>query len=144
MCTKTLPVFQTISGAYFVVVAQSIFANRMVQTLASGSNLDPGLVLNTGASELQSAFSGDDLTSVIDAYMVGIKDVFTFSLASAALSVLLTLLIPLKKLPDREKKQATEEAKKTEGVDEEKEVGGEKKVVEEEKKVNDEEKQVAA
>jgi hypothetical protein len=100
-------VCQTLSGAYFVAIAQSLFANRMLQTLASGSNnLDVGFVLGTGASELQYIFSGDDLTAVIAAYMVGIKDVFTFSLACAAFSVLLTALIPFKRLPDHGKKQA--------------------------------------
>lgn len=123
MCTHTPPVCQTLSGAYFVVVAQSLFANRMLQTLlASASNHDPALVLGTGASELQHVFSGDDLTIVIAAYMVGVKDVFAFSLACAALSVLLALVIPFKKLPDHGKKPATE-TKKREVVDEKKEVG---------------------
>ncbi|KAL5044198.1 hypothetical protein BDW71DRAFT_216009 [Aspergillus fruticulosus] len=112
---------QTLSGAYFVAIAQSLFANRMLQTiLTSASHLDPARVLGTGASELQNVFSGDDLTAVIAAYMVGIRDVFAFSLACAAFSVLLTLVIPLKKLPDHEKKPAATEAaeaKKTEVVD---------------------------
>lgn len=89
------PVCQTLSGAYFVAIAQSLFANRMLQTvLAGASHLDPALVLSTGASELRDVFSGDDLTAVIAAYMVGIKDVFTFSLACAAFSVLVTGIIP--------------------------------------------------
>jgi hypothetical protein len=117
-------VCQTLSGAYFVAIAQSLFANRMLQTvLRSASHLDPALVLGTGASELQNVFSGDDLTEVIAAYMVGIKDVFAFSLACAAFSVLLTLIIPFKKLPDHGKNpSATEaaEAKKTEEANGEK------------------------
>ncbi|KAL4733577.1 major facilitator superfamily domain-containing protein [Aspergillus similis] len=61
------------------------FANRMLQTvLASASHLYSSLVLGTGASELQTVFSGNDLTAVIAAYMVGIKDVFAFSLACVA------------------------------------------------------------
>ncbi|KAK2738431.1 dynein heavy chain [Onygenales sp. PD_40] len=112
---------QTLSGSYFLAIAQSLFANRMLQTiLTSASNLDPALVLGTGASELQRVFRGDDLTAVIAAYMVGIKDVFAFSLACAALSVLLTLIIPFKKLPDHGKKPETA-AKKTEVVEGEKE-----------------------
>ncbi|KAK2809845.1 dynein heavy chain [Emmonsiellopsis sp. PD_5] len=119
--TGIMVMCQTLSGAYFVAIAQSLFANRMLQTiLTSASNLDPALVLGTGASELQQVFRGDDLTAVIAAYMVGIKDVFAFSLACAALSVLLTLLIPFKKLPDPGKKPETE-AKKTVVVEGEKE-----------------------
>ncbi|RAQ41712.1 MFS transporter [Aspergillus flavus] len=123
--TGIMVMCQTLSGAYFVAIAQSIFANRMLQTvLTSASHLDPALVLGTGASELQKAFSGDDLTAVIAAYMVGIKDVFAFSLACAAFSVLLTLIIPLQKLPDHGKKPATEgaDAKKAEVVDGENQV----------------------
>ncbi|KAL4784723.1 major facilitator superfamily domain-containing protein [Aspergillus varians] len=121
--TGIMVMCQTLSGAYFVAIAQSLFANRMLQTvLTSASHLDPAKVLGTGTSELQKTFSGDDLTAVIAAYMVGIKDVFAFSLACAAFSVLLALIIPFKKLPDHGKKPATEaaEAKKTEVGDEEK------------------------
>ncbi|KAL2820184.1 MFS general substrate transporter [Aspergillus cavernicola] len=126
--TGIMVMCQTLSGAYFVAIAQSIFANRMLQTVLSGAaHLDPALVLGTGASELQDVFSGDDLTEVIAAYMVGIKDVFAFSLACAAFAVLLSLIIPFKRLPDHGKKEkpateeAAEEAKKTEVP-----VGGEK------------------
>ncbi|KAH8423344.1 MDR family MFS transporter [Aspergillus melleus] len=107
--TGIMVMCQTLSGAYFVAIAQSLFANRMLQTvLSSASHLDPALVLATGASELQTVFNGDDRTAVIAAYMVGIKDVFAFSLACAAFSVLLSLVIPFKKLPDHGKKPATE------------------------------------
>ena len=82
------PVGNTISGAYFVTAAQSVFANRMLQTLAVNSpNIDGTTVLNTGASQLQRVFSGADLVHVLDAYMVGIKAVFAFSLAGTAFCV---------------------------------------------------------
>jgi hypothetical protein len=114
-------VCQTLSGAYFVAIAQSLFANRMLHALSSGSsNLDVALVLGTGASELQDVFSGDELTAVIAAYMVGIKDVFTFSLACAAFSVLLTALIPFKKLPSHGKKPTEEVKASGEGQEEKK------------------------
>jgi hypothetical protein len=57
---------------------------------------------------------------VIAAYTVGIKDVFAFSLACSAFSVLLTLIIPFKRLPDHGKKPSATEAaetKKTEKPD---------------------------
>lgn len=123
------PVCQTLSGAYFVAIAQSLFANRMLQTvLSSAAHLDATLVLGTGASELQDVFSGDDLKEVIAAYMVGIKDVFAFSLACAAFAVLLSLIIPFKRLPDHGKKDkpATEEATEEENKKAEGTVDGEK------------------
>lgn len=77
----------------------------MLQTVLSGEgHHDITLVLGTGASDIQDVFSGDDLKEVIAAYMVGIKDVFAFSLACAAFAVLLSLIIPFKRLPDHGKK----------------------------------------
>ena len=42
---------------------------------------------------------GEDLAAVLNAYMVGIKDVFAFSMAGVAFTVFLALVIPLKKVP---------------------------------------------
>jgi hypothetical protein len=54
---------QTLSGAYFVAIAHSLFANRMLHAPSSGSsNLDVTLYLGTGASELQDVFIGDEVT----------------------------------------------------------------------------------
>ena len=98
-----------ISGAYFVTAAQSIFANRLLQKLANTApNIDAAKVLATGASEIQRVFSGGDLAAVLDAYMVGIKDVFAFSLAGAAFTVVLAFVIPFKKLPSHDNKKTQE------------------------------------
>jgi len=92
-------VCNSISGAYFVTAAQSIFANYMLKELATHApNIDPVQVLTTGASEVSRVFQGADLTAVHKAYMAGIKDVFAFSLAGAAFTVLLSLAIPFKRL----------------------------------------------
>ncbi|KAF2092922.1 MFS gliotoxin efflux transporter glia [Rhizodiscina lignyota] len=100
---------QPLSGAYFLGIAQSIFANRMLQTLeTTPSNVDAVKVLNTGASEIQHVFSGGDLAAVVGAYMVGIKDVFAFALAASAFAVLLAFMIPFKKLPDYDSKKTEE------------------------------------
>jgi hypothetical protein len=102
-------VCNSISGAYFVTAAQFIFANRLLQTLASAApKIDAAKVLATGASEIHRVFSGGDLAAVLDAYMVGIKDVFAFSLAGAAFTVLLALVIPFKKLPSHDNKKTEE------------------------------------
>lgn len=100
----------SISGAYFVAAAQSVFSNRLLSTLAEAApNIDPAQVLLTGAAEINKVFSGEDLVQVKAAYMVGIKDVFAFSMAGAALTVLIALVIPFKRLPSHdavEKKEA--------------------------------------
>ncbi len=99
----------TISGAYFVTAAQSVFANRMLQTLTDKApNIDGTKVINTGASQLQKVFSGEDLVHVLDAYMVGIKAVFAFSLAGTAFCAVMTLAVPFKKIPKDSIQQNTE------------------------------------
>ncbi|KAI5861394.1 putative MFS transporter [Durotheca rogersii] len=102
---------QSISGAYFITVAQSLFANRMLQTLAvSSPQIDVVKVLNTGASELRHVFRGDDLAAVVDAYMVGIKDVFAAAMVCSAAAALIALVIPFKKLPDHGDERTEKEA----------------------------------
>ncbi|KAJ6448342.1 putative MFS transporter [Mycena sanguinolenta] len=98
-----------LSGAYFVTAAQSIFANRLLRTLANTApNINAAKVLATGASEIQHVFSGDELAAVVNAYMVGIKDIFAFSVAGAAFTVLISLVIPFKKLPSHDAKKTEE------------------------------------
>jgi hypothetical protein len=103
---------QALSGTYFILIAQSIFANRMLYTLKTTyPNINAGQVVNTGASEIQQVFQGADLAAVLDAYMVGIKGVLAFSLATSALTVLVALAIPFRRLPDHgsEKTEETKE-----------------------------------
>lgn len=101
----------SISGAYFVTAAQSIFANRLLKTLAiNAPNIDAAKVLGTGASEIQRIFNGEDLAAVLDAYMVGIKAVFAFSMAGAVFTAVLTLAVPLRKMVGPEKENTNNEA----------------------------------
>jgi hypothetical protein len=65
--------------------------------------------ISTGVSEIRHSFAGDDVASVINAYMVGIHAVFIFAIASSALAILLAFLLPSQKLPthDSDQKDAT-------------------------------------
>lgn len=77
-----------------------MFSNLLVQALPSyAPGVDPQLVLNTGATEIQNIFTGETLYSVRRAYMVGVKGAFTLGLAGSVASVLVSLLIPNKRLP---------------------------------------------
>lgn len=94
------------SGAFFITAAQSVFANRMLEKLAAiAPQIDAQTVLATGASELQDVFHGADLLMVRQAYMTGIKDVFAFAMTGAALTAVLSLLVPRMRLPGYEKKE---------------------------------------
>lgn len=91
---------QLISGCYFVTAAQSIFSNLLVQSIPKyAPEVDPLQVLHTGATEIRTVFSGENLDGVLKAYMKGVKGAFTLGLAGAICSVLASLIIPMKKLP---------------------------------------------
>lgn len=100
---------QPLAGAYFVAAAQSVFSNRILESLAQiAPNIDPSKVLSTGAADLAKSLSPEELAPVIQSYMVGIKAVFAFSLAGAALATVSSLLVPFVKM------QSFEDQKKNE------------------------------
>jgi hypothetical protein len=83
----------------------------MLETLSfSYPALNAGQVIRTGTSEIQYVFKGEALAAVPDTYMIGIKAVFAFSLATCALMMLIALVIPLSRLDDHA-------AEKGEGVE---------------------------
>lgn len=90
----------SLSGGYFVTAAQSLFTNRLLDSLSTTApSINSDLVLATGATELHKVFSGADLTAILSSYMVGIKDVFAWSMAGAAFTAVLALVVPFKKMP---------------------------------------------
>jgi hypothetical protein len=103
-------VCNSISGAYFVTSAQSIFANHLLKTLArrTAPIIDAAKVLRTEASDIHRVSSGGDLAAVLNAHMVRIKGVFTFSLAGAAFTVLVAFKIPFMKVPGQNNKEMKE------------------------------------
>lgn len=98
---------QSISGAYFVSAANSIFDNYLLQSLAqTAPQIDSAEILYIGVSEVANVYEGEELVMIRDAYMVGIEDVFAFALAGTAVTVVLALLIPFTRLPSHEAKKA--------------------------------------
>ncbi|KAJ5498103.1 Major facilitator superfamily domain general substrate transporter [Penicillium expansum] len=97
---------QSISGAYFVSAANSIFNNYLLQTLARiAPQIDPAEILHIGVSDIANLYKGEQLNLVREAYMAGIKDVFAFALAGTVLTVVFSLLIPFKRLPSHQTKK---------------------------------------
>ncbi|KAL5316077.1 hypothetical protein ACEPPN_016954 [Leptodophora sp. 'Broadleaf-Isolate-01'] len=91
---------EDVASVTSIIVTQSLFANRLLSSLAtSAPSINPGLVLATGATELRRVFNGSDLLNVISSYMVGTKAVFAWSLAGAAFTAVLALVVPFKKMP---------------------------------------------
>lgn len=106
LTSKSL-VFQTLGGAFSTSAAQSAFVNRLLATLPkTAPSVNPGLVLITGASDLQKVFLPDVLPGVLQAYMVGIKAAFIVAIAFCGAACLCSLAIPMKKLPTHIKNDA--------------------------------------
>lgn len=100
-------VFQTLGGAFSTSAAQSAFVNRLLTTLPkTAPGVNPGQVLITGASDLQTVFPPDVLPGVLRAYMVGIKAAFIVAIAFCGTACLCTLAVPMKKLPTHTKDDA--------------------------------------
>lgn len=79
---------QTLGGALFISVAQNVFTNQLLKNLqAVVPDLNPALVLSTGATSLKSVIPSQFLSGVQVAYNSSITDTFYVAVAMAALSV---------------------------------------------------------
>jgi MFS family permease len=108
--TAIMIFFQTISGAIFVSVGQTLFANKLVEAVPKyAPGVDPAKVVATGATQLKDVFSATDLPGVIKAYMEGLKDAYALGIALAGCAVLASMLFVLfdrRKLNHEEKSAA--------------------------------------
>lgn len=84
---------QTITGAFWVSAAQSAFVNRLVQTLPeTAPGINPALVVATGATQLRSTFSPEQLPGILAAYMDGLRLTFLLCIVLACVGVLVSFL----------------------------------------------------
>ena len=108
--TAMMVFFQTIAGAVFVSVAQSLFANKLLEAVPKfAPGVSPAQVVATGATELRSTFSPEQLVGIVQSYMAGLKDAYILSIACGGVAVSLAVAIVIfdrKTLGDRAK-QAT-------------------------------------
>ena len=104
---KSPTVFQLVSGALSLSIAQSLFANRLLSSLPHfAPNVDPKLVLITGATELRKAFTREDLPGILLSYLTGLKAAWAMAIAAAGLTVLASFLPEFKSIRGRVGKAA--------------------------------------
>ncbi|KAF6826798.1 major facilitator superfamily transporter [Colletotrichum plurivorum] len=90
--TAVLLFFQTVGGAFYVAAAQSGFLMTVLKKVAENvPGVDPNLVVLTGATQIRTAFSPEDVPGVIQAYMDGLKVAFALAIAGAGVSFLISL-----------------------------------------------------
>ena len=91
--TAILLFFQTVGGAFMVSAAQAAFVNVLVKDLpAQAPGVDPASVVSTGATDLRSVFSADQVPGILVAYMSGLKIAFAIGLASTGVACIIITL----------------------------------------------------
>ena len=91
--TAILLFFQTVGGAFMVSAAQAAFVNVLVKDLPTRApGVDPASVVSTGATDLRSVFSADQVPGILVAYMSGLKSAFAIGLASTGVAFIIITL----------------------------------------------------
>lgn len=86
--------FQTLGGAIFISVAQSLFQTGLVAGIQQyAPELDPSVFLRAGATELRATLQAegheDLLPQVLRAYMKGLRSAFYLTVACAIMAFIL-------------------------------------------------------
>lgn len=94
--TACVQFFQALGGAIFVAVAQTLFQNGLIDTLAKDDiGIDGKVFINSGASQIKHVLEGmgrvDALQPVLEAYMKGLRHTYYISVACAACAFLAVL-----------------------------------------------------
>lgn len=95
--TSVIIFVQTLGGALFVSVGQSIFTNKLVDGLKQyAPSIDPKVVLNTGATSIQRTIDKQYLSGVTLAYNNALVETFLVAAAMASLTIFGSLAVEWK------------------------------------------------
>lgn len=104
---------QSLGGAIFLAVGQSVFTNGLITNLdgavpdRSGREL-VHLVMRAGATELRHVFSAQELPPVLTAYNKAVTDTFTVALALSCVSIVGAVLTKWTSVKREESKRSGE------------------------------------
>lgn len=88
LAISLMTLVQTLAGAIFVALAQSIFQSHLARNIrAVVPGFDPRLLFGAGATNALKLFSNEELPDVISAYSAAITDTFYIILALSCLSM---------------------------------------------------------
>ncbi|CAO2648117.1 Nn.00g090390.m01.CDS01 [Neocucurbitaria sp. VM-36] len=83
--------FQILGGSFGIVASQSGFNNQLVHTAATTApTVNAGTLLGTGATDIHTAFSADQVPGVLLAYLAGLRVVWAITISLAGVSLLAT------------------------------------------------------
>ncbi|KAI0022793.1 major facilitator superfamily domain-containing protein [Xylariomycetidae sp. FL0641] len=103
--TACVQFFQSLGGALFIAVAQTVFQNGLIAGLRRRApQVAPALLINSGAGQIRQVLAaagqgGDDVAeAVLRAYLQGLRNTFYISAAGAAAAFLVALGLQWKKI----------------------------------------------
>ena len=86
--------FQTLAGAIFISMAQSIFSNELIKAVAHNvPSINPGSVVLVGATDIRTAFPPDIVPAIIESFMEALKNTYILAIACAGLSAVTAFAI---------------------------------------------------
>ncbi|KAK8016709.1 major facilitator superfamily transporter [Apiospora rasikravindrae] len=95
--TSIITFLQTLGGAIFVGVAQSVFTNQLVQSIAANvPGLNPRIVLATGATSLRNSLNPEDYAGLREAYNTALLKAFLVATGLSVASIFGSATIPWK------------------------------------------------
>ncbi|KAL4952726.1 major facilitator superfamily domain-containing protein [Aspergillus filifer] len=94
--TAAVMFFQTLGGALFIAVAQSLFQNGLIEGVREyAPSVDPAKIVEAGATEMRHVLEDlgqlDQLTNVISGFLKGLVDTYRLSLALFCVAFLVSL-----------------------------------------------------
>jgi hypothetical protein len=100
--------FQTLGGALFISVGQSVFQNGLAHYLRAHTNdIEPSVILGAGATGVRQVLSQigklNELSIVLEAYMAALVDAYRVSLALTCMAFAASLLVEWKSVKKSEK-----------------------------------------
>lgn len=89
VASACVQVFQSLGGAIFIAVAQTVFQNGMISSIERDApQLDGQIFINSGASQIRSVLAQlhqeQALEVVINAYLTGLRYAYFISVACGA------------------------------------------------------------
>lgn len=95
---------QTLGGAVFISVGQNVLASNLVKGITKlVSDVDPAMIVNTGATDLRELVSAEQLPAVLEAYNESLHHVFLVAAGVAAVSILGSSTLEWKSVKKNEK-----------------------------------------
>ncbi|EPE30953.1 MFS general substrate transporter [Glarea lozoyensis ATCC 20868] len=95
---------QTLGGSLMISAAQSAFVNTLIKRIIETvPELDPLLVVLTGATEIRQKLPAETIPRVLRAYMDGLKSAYAIGIATAGLMLLLAFACKWHNLVDLNK-----------------------------------------